>query len=349
MSFEVLNILFTRIDEYLTQFPDEEIKILWHGGEPLLLGAHFFAEVNRIIRTKHPGIRSKIKHDIQSNLTLLDEPILKQLRELGIKGFGTSYDPVENIRGGGTLKNSAGYNQKLLGGVKLLEDHHISWGFIYVVTRESLNKPEEIFNFCTNFNLKNNFNIHPVVIAGDEEDTLSITAEEYGHFLGATFNYWWPTRQRYPSVEPFFSYVKTYTQNGRPEGCETSGACSHSHIYIGPEGQTSHCGKIADQDILSYGNIRDHTLDSLLKDIQRNILAERVQKLAKEDCSSCRFWEICHGGCPADAFAKKGVLDERTFFCESTKIFLEQYFEPTTGWKKDFYKENQIAGVAYKT
>ncbi|HIJ68919.1 MAG TPA: radical SAM protein, partial [Deltaproteobacteria bacterium] len=38
MPLETLELFFSRINEFLTEKPQEKLDLVWHGGEPLLLG-----------------------------------------------------------------------------------------------------------------------------------------------------------------------------------------------------------------------------------------------------------------------------------------------------------------------
>ena len=38
MTFKILELFFRRVNEFLVERPQEEMEIIWHGGEPLLLG-----------------------------------------------------------------------------------------------------------------------------------------------------------------------------------------------------------------------------------------------------------------------------------------------------------------------
>jgi uncharacterized protein len=220
----------------------------------------------------------------------------------------------------------------------LLEEEGFGWGFIYVATKASLEKVEELFFFCTNFNVRSNYNIHPVTISGADEHGLALTDEEYGKFLGETFTLWWKHRERFPDVEPFRTFVKIYTENYRDAGCQYSGSCAYNQLYIGPDGQTSQCGKAGDMNAVEYGNIRDHSLKDLLSHPERKKFEKRSGILAAGECMGCRFWDICRGGCPMDSYATHNDFTGKPVFCEATKIFLERYFEPVTGLKRDFYQ-----------
>ena len=338
ISLALQNIIFSKINDYLIANPEESITILWHGGEPLLLGTEFYQEVIRQIETTCQTTKSRIKHNIQSNLTLLTPDFLDHFRKLNISAFGTSFEPIEGIRCGGSLGSSENYNKHFIESTKVLEENGFGWGFIYVATKASLAQVEELFYFCTNFNVRCNFNIHPVTISGDDSNNLALTDEEWGTFLGETFTIWWKHKDRFPEVEPFRTFVSIYTEDARDGGCQYTGSCAYDHLYIGPNGQTSQCGKAGDMNAVDYGNIVDHTLEELMNHPSRKIFVDRPEILASGECNDCRFWDICRGGCPMDAYSKHHEFNKRPAFCDATKIFLECYFEPVTGMKRDFYK-----------
>jgi radical SAM protein with 4Fe4S-binding SPASM domain len=89
---------------------------------------------------------------------------------------------------------------------------------------------------------------------------------------------------------------------------------------------------------VEYGNIRDHSLKDLLSHPERKKFEKRSGILAAGECMGCRFWDICRGGCPMDSYATHNDFTGKPVFCEATKIFLERYFEPVTGLKRDFYQ-----------
>lgn len=336
MPLPLLEVMIKRINQYLEEEKNESINILWHGGEPLLLGKDYYFEAIHLFEKHCPNTKHRISHSMQSNLTLLNEDMIEVLKALNIKGIGTSFDPIPGVRGIGVERNTELYNSKFIEGTKLLEKHNIQWGFIFVVTKEALSKARELFHFANNFNKKQGINIHPVDIVGDEPKSYAITPVEFADFLGEMFELWYPNRDQVPSIEPFGSYLRIYEKNERMHGCNTSGNCANSHIYIGPSGETSHCGRFGDIDVLKYGNIQDFSLKEILYHKDRDVFKTRSVSLLANDCKDCPFWEICKGGCPAEAYYHTNSIHKKTYWCESKKVFLEKYFEPITGLKRTF-------------
>jgi len=330
MSMDTLETLFKRVNEYLSH-PDNRVEILWHGGEPLLPGPDYYRRAISLFNKYCSKTKNRVNHSIQTNLTCFNEEFGDIFRSLGINTIGTSYDPEPYIRGPGKKIDSDEYNRKFMRALAILERQGFGWGMIYVVTRKSLSKPLEVFHFLSNLSLRGGFNMNPVLIYDEERQDIAITPEEFRDFLGAIFPVWWKHRERYPDVQPFKGLVQTIIDGGLSLNCGESGDCIYYHVNVTPDGETSQCGRSADWGLLQYGNIKDKSLGEILGDAQRHQLVERIKKLQNKDCRGCRFWNLCHGGCPLDAYSKHKNFMFKSEWCESRRGFIEKYFEPVTG------------------
>ncbi|MBI4499772.1 MAG: radical SAM protein [Gemmatimonadetes bacterium] len=331
MPLDVLEAVFVRVGEYLRQRRDEHIEILWHGGEPLLLGPGYFATARELQRRHCAGTEDRIAHNIQTNLTRMNEAFVPVFRDLGITAVGTSYDPEPHMRGPGSQIDSDRYNARFMRGLRVLEECGFGWGVIYVVTRKSLRDPVGVFRFLTNLHLTGGINFNPVLIYDQDRQDVAITPAEFVDFLGAIFECWWPRRARYPEVEPFRSLVANIIDGRVALSCVDSGRCTYHHVNVAPNGDTSQCGRSADWALLSYGNIKERPLEAILADEQRGALERRVRYLRDTECGGCRFWSLCHGGCPLDAYAAHQDFMHKTNWCAAKSGFIERYFEPITG------------------
>ena len=338
ISFERLEKVFVYINEYLEKYPQEHFSIVWHGGEPCIVGVDFYRKVLEFQDKHCPNTKDRIEHDIQTNLTLINEDLIAVFEKLGISRVGTSYEPYKGIRGFGPQRDSDAYNKQFFRGIEMIERHGWGWGFIYVVTRSVLDKPLEIFHLLTNFKVKGGFQLHPVYsYKNEDKNHVGITAKEFADFLGEIFKEWWPNRERYPYVEPFFSYVNHYGKGG-PVCCSESGNCAYSHIYIGPDGSYSHCGRSSDWDVFDVGNVDNMTIVDAFQHPYRKDMAKRDSWLLENDCKGCEYFKICHGGCPLDGWNVKDTIFAKTEWCISRKYFLQHYFEPITGLTLDVSK-----------
>lgn len=341
---DLLQLSFVRINEYLETKTEDSFEIVWHGGEPLIPGVKFFERVLELQKQFCPNTSKRIKHSIQSNITLVSNDFIPIFKKMNLKIIGTSYDPHNGIRGFGANRDSIAYNKAFMKGINLLEENDIQWGFIYVVTKNDLSNPLELFYTLTNFKHNGGFNFHPVVIFENNDiNNISITPTEYAEFLGIIFQEWWINRRNFPLVDPFRSYLEYYTNS--KEGsmtCNDSGNCAYSHVYIGPLGEASHCGRSADWGLMDYGNINDLSLIDIFLNKQRLDIEKRKDILFNNECKDCEYWDICHGGCPMDSWNSKKDFSHKTNWCAANKIFLKKYFEPLTNLKPNFVFNEQI-------
>jgi uncharacterized protein len=335
MPLELVEDIIKKTNDYLELNAEEEIQMIWYGGEILLLGVEYFRDILSSIDLNCPRTRSRIRHVFQTNLTLINQEYLDIFKKIGICSIGTSYEPLANIRRLEKDDSSASYNQLFFRGIDLLKKNDFEWDFVYVVTKPALQEPLKLFYHLTNMNAK--FVFHPVLLPPREDDQMSISGAEYGKFLGDVFGVWWEKKDRYPQVEMFNRMIKKfddYKKNmvGNLFGeCSTSGNCAFDWAFINPQGDSSQCGKADLYGCWSYGNIGSSSLSEIMNNQKRRQFIDRRDELVRTECRNCRFWNICQGGCPMESFLKTKEISHKTFLCAATKIFFEDYFEPVTG------------------
>ena len=331
MQYDLLKEILQKLNDYLLKYPDEKITFIWHGGEVCMLGAEYFFKAIEFLEQYCKTTKNRIKHAVQSNLTLINQEIIDAFKILGIENVGSSYEFIPHIRGFGKNRDSVAYNKKFFKGVNLLDKNGLRWGVIYVVHKQSLNNPMEVFHTLVNLNLTNGPQFNRIYLYEEDPYNLAITGREFADFLGAILPYWWEHRERFPYIAPFAEFYESYIHKSNRMACELTGKCSHNWIYIGPTGKLSQCGRAGACDPMSYGNIQTQTLEEILNNPQRNALKNRTAILKTTACKDCRFWTLCNGGCPLDALLTNGDINTKAPHCEWVKPFLSEYFEPITG------------------
>ena len=122
----------------------EELRILWHAGEPLAAGTDFyregFAATERVVRD-----RWRIRHSIQTNGTLVTEEWCELFRAnsvsigVSLDGPAQLHDAKRRSRGG------RGSFLRVMRGIELLRAHDIGFSVLCVLTSESIVSPDEMF------------------------------------------------------------------------------------------------------------------------------------------------------------------------------------------------------------
>ena len=338
MDDAVVRLLFDRIGEFLEERPGAEVEIIWHGGEPLLMGAGFYRAVYDTQCAVLGNEARRVHHAFQTNLTLFNESFAEVFHLLGVRSIGSSYESHEGLRRLGGGDSSGSYDRLFLRGLRALERMGIPVGLIHVVTSLTIARPVESVLFAANLladRTKGGVRFNRIYREGEarkgELASLAVTGEQFGHFLGAVFSYWLEHREMLPDIEPCTTIYKELVEKRACGGCEDSGSCGTTHLGIDPEGNIHQCGRSMDAGVLRFGTLRDTRLAAVFDHPAKRLLNERSARLAETACRSCRFFSWCHGGCPVDGYRGGGDVMERGDVCDAKRVFLGDYVEPLLG------------------
>ena len=74
--------VFERFNEYLIEFPHEEICVIWHGGEPCMAGIDLYRTALQHLKEICPTTRNRIRFAIQSNITMISQDFIDVFKEM---------------------------------------------------------------------------------------------------------------------------------------------------------------------------------------------------------------------------------------------------------------------------
>lgn len=318
MSLKMLDIIYSKIKDYIDKAGIKNISILWHGGEPLLAGKEFFAHAWGTTSGWHDV---KVKHLIQTNLLLADDEWLSLLKKYDVN-IGTSADPIENIR---IYKNGREQYHDWIDKLIATSRAGINIGLVFTATAAHLDKVELLHNFFKNIQMLTRktigVKVNPLYSAGKMAagmaNSLSITTNDYGKFLGNIWDLWENDNRPYP-LSPF----REWLDPGKLS-CEFSGKCQDNFLAIDPDGQVFNCARFADSDN-SFGNILIDDIDQILQHKSRMELIKRQEKLRANGCGDCSIWPLCHGGCPYFSEIYSGDIGHPAVFCDTYKYLFHE-------------------------
>jgi uncharacterized protein len=297
------------------------VHVLWHGGEPLVLGKGFF-------RALLPHARTDVlSHQLQTNLLALDEEWLEILEPLvGRDGVGTSCDPASGERrfAGGS------YLDTWLEKMALLRRHGWRVGCVYVLHRNGLDAPEDVYWFFRNLGSDGSVSlaVNPILPVGDARaegaSALLLAPGELAAFLRRLARVWAADGFRL-RVRPLDAWMEWLRGESPRLPCNLGGpaACERGRCGITPEGEVFGCGRAADAGAPSLGSVRASPLAAVLGARATGRPLERDDALRRGECGTCSRWAVCHGGCPHERVFGDASARERTAFCRDVKETLD--------------------------
>ena len=325
MSEDQLAFLLDRIEAFARDRRLKRLTLLWHGGEPLLMGRPFFERALARTQAMEKSLGRPVRHIMQSNITLVDDEMAALLaRLLDKQRIGTSYDPLPGYR---LLRGDDSYEARWRAGYDALRRAGLGAGVVYVVHRQSLGRAAEIYHGFKAMGFEGGLRFNPLYAAGLARHTraLHITPRQWGLFLRELWAVW-NADERSLRVDPLEGWDRLATGRSARMACAFSGRCTQGFTGIRADGAVFSCGRSMDEGVLSFGNVTEAPLLKLMGHVNRRTLLNRVEWLRQGECAGCRWWRLCHGGCPNDAYLGYGDLLRRTVWCEGRRLFLDETY-----------------------
>jgi len=144
MSADVLDQTFRWVFE--SGLVHQPFTLLWHAGEPLVLPVAFYETAGELLR-KHNVAGVPVLQSFQTNATRIDPGWCEFLKRpdmhLGVSVDGPDFLHDRHRR----TRQGRGTLDRVLRGIALLHEHQIPFQVITVLTADSLDYPDELFDF----------------------------------------------------------------------------------------------------------------------------------------------------------------------------------------------------------
>ena len=329
MSFETVDRLLERVTQFCGK--TRPIFLVWHGGEPMLMGADFYREAGKRART-YQERGYPIKHLMQTNLTLIDDAMLEVVKEYEIH-LSTSIDGPRHVHDATRVDHrKRGTFDTVMKGVDFLRDHGIFIRAISVLSGVTKGWIDDIYDFFKE--QKMSFRLSNVDIQGRAKlnvDPLALTQEDYGRAMIRMFDRWFYDDNPGIFVDPLDTIISNIL-TGQISGCDYKRTCHDDIVSIGPDGSVYPCGKFNDVRPLTMGNIHAQSLAECLASAALAPMRARVPE-AIPTCSTCEYQEICNAGCPVGPHNERRSLMVPDTTCRGRKALFGHIVEAL---EKDF-------------
>jgi uncharacterized protein len=176
-------------------------EFLWHAGEPLTAGIHFFQRAMDICEA-YKTAGETVVHSIQTNGVLINQEWIDFFKKYNFK-IGVSIDGPAFLHNA-NRKTWGGKDtlDKALRGYRMCLENELNPAVLAVLTKDSLDYPDEILEFFVEneiwsfgFNAEEVENMHQVTSYGSTNaDPPQWLRDKYREFFSRLFDLWWPLR-----------------------------------------------------------------------------------------------------------------------------------------------------------
>jgi uncharacterized protein len=312
------------------------LTVIWHAGEPLAVPISYYQSAFDEIRRKAPA-GAVVRHCMQSNGTLINEAWCRFIADHNIS-IGLSIDGPSDIHDAHRKTRSGrGSYHSAMEGVRQLQAHGIPFHIISVITRQSLGRARDIYQFFYDLGISQlGFNIEEIE-GENAKSSLTSTegvAESVKAFMETIFELQKADggRMRIREFDAALHKIRGpislrsfdfphFNEQVRPFGILNIDCDGNYSTYspellgmnVSPYGSFSFGNILADDFVEAAESPK---FRSVFTDIHSGI------NLCKE---SCGYYGYCGGGAPANKYYENGgFATAETIFCKySVKLPLD--------------------------
>jgi uncharacterized protein len=316
LSGELLALAATRIAEHAHRHDLAEVRVVLHGGEPLLAGTAAIAECVTTLRAAL-GERTRALITVQTNGTLLTERRLRPLADLGVR-FSVSLDGGRDSQDRRRDHRGRGSHDLVLAGLRRLRKPGLRDRFAGILatidlTADPVGTYEALLAQAppaVDFLLPHgNWTTPPPGRPPGDPAT------PYGDWLVAVFDRWYGAPVRETAVRCFEEII--HGLFGGTPGVEGLGLAAPGMAVVETDGaiELSDTLRSTYPGAASTGlDVRRHSFDEVLAlpVLRAQHLGERGLPLA---CRGCGVRRVCGGGLRAHRYREGTGFDNPSVYC----------------------------------
>jgi uncharacterized protein len=320
---DVLERLFEQV--FASGIVRGPFTVVWHAGEPLVLPPTFYADAFALLE-RHNAANIAVQHSFQTNAILIDDAWADFIKVRDLR-IGVSVDGPAFIhdrfrktrRGEGTL-------DRVLEGMRRLRERGIPFHVISVLTRHSLDFPDELFEFYQGQGITRiGFNIEEIE-GPNTSSSLGTTDARVA--LTAFLSRFYDLAERaspplyvreFESMQGALLYAsgKPLPDHQSTPMAILSVDCDGNFSTFSPEllGLPS-----KHYDGFSLGNILTSTLTEAIASPKLQAMERDIRAGIDRCQATCAYFNYCGGGAPVNKYFENGSFDStETMFCRLSR------------------------------
>ena len=324
ISIALLRQIFRRAFEF--SGCGDQFTVVWHAGEPMVLPLSFYQDALRVLAECNRR-DVQVAHAFQTNGTLISDEWCSFIKANNVR-VGVSIDGPKFLHDTNRKTRSGRETfSRVISGIQRLRAHAVPFHVITVLTRASLDYPDELFEFYLEHGIRQvAFNIEEIegIHLNSSLNSPEI-CERFGDFLDRFYDL------VQVSGEPFFvrefaAAVAGIMADGGHQECFTHQTIAMAIVSVDCHGNFSTWSpELLGLRSVHYGNF---TLGNVMTDSFNSILATPKFQHLSEDITAgvrscqatCEYFPFCGGGAPVNKYFENGSFrSTETMFCRLTK------------------------------
>lgn len=328
MSDQTILQTAKRIKDHAIAHNLSDVRIIFHGGEPLLVGIDYLRKVIEFINKSLQPV--KVSYGIQSNGILLKKEWIELLSAYQI-GIGISIDGDKELNDTNRVyHNGRGTHDDLIKSLNLLQDakEKVNYGFLCVIDTNT--DPIKVYDYLLSFEPKqidfllplNHYDSLP-----QGKATVSPLDTRYADWLIPIFDKWYNS-QSLTAIRYFTDIISLIL--GAENSVETLGLGVVDFVIIETNGDIEAVDSLKSTYERATGlgglNVATHSFDEALAHPAIFSRQLGINSLC-QTCQQCSIVNVCGGGYLPHRYSSKNGFMNPSVYCEDLKKLILHIYD----------------------
>lgn len=314
LSLDLIDPIFKSI--FTSTFFKDNFSICWHAGEPLTMPISFYKSAFQLIDEadkKYNKTNFGFNYSYQTNGTLINQGWCDFWQQYPVH-IGVSIDGPDFLHDAHRKNRKGGNSHDLtMRGIRYLQKNDIPYNTISVITEESLNYPDEMFNFFAEneiydlaFNMEETEGVNELTSLNGKE-----TEYKYRQFIERFWQL--VTESKLPFIVREFEVLISliYSGNRLKNTDMNKPFAIVNYDYLGnfstfdPELLSVKTDKYGD---FIFGNVLKDSLESIYETEKFQTIYQDINQGIKLCADNCHYFGICGGGAGSNKYWENGTF-----------------------------------------
>lgn len=303
-----VHLILKELARYSKSINIDNLNLIWHGGEPLLMGLDFYREVITIQK----NFNLSFSNLMQTNAVQINNDWIRFFKENNFK-IGVSFDGSISAN-----KIHRQQTEKVVENIKLLNENFIYPSLICVISDLNCSMYQDMFDYLCTIQTE----YVDLIPCYENNGRYSLSNSNYIDFMIKIFDLWWKSDRKINFR--FFNNIIDKMQGKVASidyiSCNLTGKCGEI-ISINSDHKIYFCDCLPKEEKFSIGNI-NQGLKQIIKSKNYQEL-KYTNDYSSKDCKSCEYLSICGKGCLTRRVNLNHNSDLKDYYCEARKtLFL---------------------------
>ncbi len=330
MELGAIEALFAKV--FASGWTGDELTVIWHAGEPLVLPVSYYETAFKTIEAMRPPSLA-LRHAFQTNGMLITPEWCALFREWDV-GVGVSVDGPQALHDANRVTRAGrGTFERTVAGMRLLRREKVPFHVISVLTAESLRSPEAMLDFYLSEGVEDIcFNVEES--EGDHVSEL-FAADNFSERFRAFLCRFWTLARQCGRVRSIREIDDMLPRIFRPENSDANDPAEMANVQAQPfgmlnvacDGSASSFSpellglKNAAYNDFIIGNVLSDSLEAMLEGAAMTKMARDIAAGVEICRKNCEYFSVCGGGTPINKLSENGRFDSgETSFCRLTEM-----------------------------